>query len=184
MRALFVALAATLLFGCVESATGPTFSEQAQPNASEGFARIFVYRDKVLYLAQAPYIVRAQIAIDGQIVGSLANGGYLVTSVAAGHHSITAGSGPYQTTRSFDARGSGDGYIEIADKSRMEGARMAGEAAVGAVGATTRQDMYASAVSAALQDEAFSGNPERIWDVAFPGRNEAINKMQTLSLSQ
>ena len=177
-------IACLTVSACATSATGPAFNPQARQSAASGYARVYVFRDKVFYLAQAPYIVRAQIAIDGQIVGSLANCGYLVTSVAAGPHSITAGSGPYQTTRSFDSRGSGDGYIEIADKSRMEGARMAGEAAVGAIGSTTRQDAYASAISAALQDEAFSGDPERIWDVAFPGRGEALNKLEALSLSQ
>ena len=186
----FVLLCALTVAGCATSASGPVFSNQTAPVAPNGYARVYVFRDKVLYLAQAPYIAQTQITIDGHIIGSLTNGGYLVTNVAAGRHSLTAGSGAYQTTRNFDAASSGDGYIEIIDKTRMEGARMAAEGAVGALAARgnaiqaaegrreTRQDEVSGAMDAISQDEAFSG-PERVWDISFPLGTDALPRLNS-----
>jgi hypothetical protein len=50
----------------------------AMPLAS-GQARVFVLRDKVLYLAQGPGIGRPEVAVDGQVIGSLENGGFLMS---------------------------------------------------------------------------------------------------------
>ena len=114
MKSRFIiSLAAALLAGCATNANGPAFNSQTDPTAPTGYARVYVFRDKVLYLAQAPYVVRTQIAIDGRIVGNFTNGGYLVTNVAAGQHAIAAGSGEYQTIRPFNAASSGDGYTEM-----------------------------------------------------------------------
>jgi hypothetical protein len=195
MRFLFAFVLAATLAGCTTTASGPSFSQQIQPSAPAGYIRVFVYRDNVFYLVQAPYVVRADITIDGRLVGSLANGGYLLTTVTLGHHVVTAGSGQYQTTQAFDARSAGDGYIEVADKSRMEGARIVGEAALGAANSlsesalngddwkTARGSAYSAAANSAAQDEMFSNSPERIWDVAFPSPQEALSKLQQLSLS-
>ena len=185
---------AFFLSGCATSATGPTFNSEAGPTPPLGFVRVYVFRDKVLYLAQAPYIAQTQIAVDGHIVGRVANGGYIVTNVAAGRHSITAGFGAYQTSRDFDAASSGDGYIEITDKTRMEGTRMIVEGAVGALVAREnaiqategrrqmRQDEIAGAMDAISQDESFSG-PERVWDISFPLSTDALPRLSLLRSS-
>jgi hypothetical protein len=177
----FILLCCTLtLAACATSATGPTFSSQTPPAAPNGYVRVYLFRDKVLYLAQAPYIAQAQIAIDGRTVGNLANGGYLVTNIVAGRHSITSGSGAYQTTRVFDAASSGDGYIEIIDKTRMEGARMVAEGAIGALAAGGNAiHKVSGAMDAISQDESFSG-PERVWDISFPSRADALPRLSLL----
>jgi hypothetical protein len=146
----------------------------------------------VLYLAQAPYVEKAQIAVDGRVVGDLANGGYIVVNVSAGSHLLIAASGPYRTIVPFIAASSGDGYIEISDKTRMEGARMAAEGAIGAFGAKvnavqagedryqTRQDEINGAANAISQDQSFSG-ADRVWAISFPAADDALTRLQSFA---
>jgi hypothetical protein len=193
-RFFLLALAATVA-ACSVAVTGPRFSEQPLQVAPQGFTRAYIFRDKRFYLAQASYVARPQVARDDQPIGSLPNGSYLAANISAGRHSVTVGAGDYRTVRYFDARANGNGFIEITDKSRMEGARIAGEAATGAAasmadsvenGDGAKPMRYAAIVGAvdnALRDEAFSGSPERIWGISFPVAADAVNRLQTLSAS-
>ena len=190
-RALFSICMSLVVMGCATEATGPAFSTQHLPPAPTGYARVYIFRDNVLYLAQAPYVQRAQITMDGRAFGNLANGSYVVVNVQAGRHSITVGSGAYQTTRPFVAGSYGDGYIEVADMTRMEGARWALEGAVGALAArgnaiqagedrrSTRQDEINGAADAISQDESWAG-PERVWAIGFPSQDDALPRLSQL----
>jgi len=191
MKHYILIVAAFLLFGCATSADGPTFSSEVQTTAPPGYVKVYVFRDHVLYLAQAPYIVRAEIVIDGRPVGALLNGAYLSIDIPAGVHRIVAQSGDYYTTRDFTAD-SGTGYIEISDWTRMEGARMAVEGGIGFLQARgnaiqageTRHDRRADELSGAADaisaDPAYSG-PERVWDVEFPAADDAMPRLMHLA---
>jgi hypothetical protein len=181
-----------MLSGCATDATDPTFNSINQPAAPSGYARVYIFRDRVLYLAQAPYVEKAQITIDGHVFGNLANGSYLIANVASGPHSLIASSGSYQTAMTFVAAPSGDGFIEISDRTRMEGARMAVEGAVGALAARnnavqagegryqTRQDEINGAANAISQDQSFSG-ADRVWAISFPAESDALPRLQSLA---
>ncbi len=182
------------MYGCVTSASGPTFTSQAHEPAPAGFVHAYVFRDKVLYLAQAPYIASALIAIDGSAVGHLENGGYIDVLVSAGPHSIAVYSGNYRTVREFTAASTGSGYIEVSDMTRMEGARMLAEGALGALAArenaiqaredrrSVKQDEITGAMVAITADESWSG-PQRVWAIGFPSRDDALPRLSLLSLS-
>lgn len=194
-RILAVACLSAIVSGCATSASGPAFNSQPQISAPVGFVHAYIFRDKVLYLAQAPYIVSVQIAIDGQVVGHLMNGGYLDTTIATGTHTITAQSGKYQTMRTFTAGSSGSGYIEIADMTRMEGPRIAAEAAAGAlvaggnalqagsVGGAVRRAEITGAINAVSQGETWN-DPQRVWAIGFPTQDNALPRLQKLSRSE
>jgi hypothetical protein len=110
-----------LLAGCVTSASGPRFDALPKAPASANQARVYVFRSSVFYLAQAPYVARAPVLIDGGAVGTMTNGGFLIVDVVSGHHSITVTAATDQTTKGFDAAGGSEVYIQVYDKSRMEG---------------------------------------------------------------
>ena len=133
-RSILSPLAALLLAGCVTNASGPSFDQVTitPPTASQ--AVVYVFRDKVFYAAQAPYIVRSTILIDNQPVGMVANGGFIVANVGLGRHYIVAESGAERTIRYFDALPGHPVYVQIWDRTRMEGARAVAGAAGGAAG--------------------------------------------------
>lgn len=187
-------VAAFVLAGCAMTADGPTFSTQAHTPIPPGYTRVYMFRDRVLYLAQAPYVVRAEIVLDGHPVGALLNGAYLSIDIPAGVHKIIAQSAGYYTMRDFTAD-TGTGYIEISDWTRMEGARMAVEGGVGFLEARgnaiqageTRQQRHIDELSGAADaigaDPAYSG-PERVWDVEFPAADDAMPRLKQLSRAQ
>jgi hypothetical protein len=195
MHRTFVSICLCLMvMGCVAEATGPAFNTQGPAPVPIGYTRVYVFRDKVLYLAQAPYVVRAQIEIDGRPIGALLNGSYLSVNLSRGPHSLIAQSGEYYTTRTFTVENGSVGYIEISDMTRMEGGRMLAAGALAAlvargnaVGsgetiAQIRQDMIAGAAGAVSQDESFAG-PQRVWDIEFPSSDDATPKLTQLALA-
>jgi len=166
-------LAVAVLFGCAVSASGPSFSNLPQSPLTADQVRVYVFRDKVLYLAQAPHVVRATIAIDGRTVGYLANGGFLIADVPAGHHSVSAASAAYLTVRDFDVAPGSDVYVQVYDKTRMQGVPIIAAAAVGGV--------IGGAVVGAV---VFSGGAERVWGVDLVPKADAWPVLQGLSLSK
>ena len=133
-RSILSSVAVLLLAGCVTNASGPSFDQfaAAPPTASQD--AVYVFRDKVFYAAQAPYIVRSTILIDNQPVGMVTNGGFIVANVGLGRHYIIAQSGAEPTIRYFDALPGRPVYIQIWDRTRMEGTRAVAGAAGGAAG--------------------------------------------------
>jgi hypothetical protein len=185
---LFLCLSMT---ACVTNAEGPAFNSQPQVPAPSGYTHIYVFRDKVLYLAQAPYITRTRISIDGRLCGSLANGGYLVINLAPGRHTIAASSDGYETVRDFESDLSGSGYVEITDLTRMAGARLLAEAAVGGITAKanaeeigegrkqTRLDVIEGALTA-ISDDGFPTGAERVWGISLPDTDDAQIRLYKL----
>jgi hypothetical protein len=92
-------VAAATVAGCVIAASGPRFTPQAPPIA--GQARVYVLRDKVLYLVQGPGIGKPEVAIDRRVIGHLENGGFLTADVPAGIHTVSIGIGEAETARGF-----------------------------------------------------------------------------------
>jgi hypothetical protein len=186
-----IALSGAVASGCAESASGPVFSGEAilQPNATH----LYIFRDHVTYLAQAPYISRPPVVIDGRVIGTLPNGGYLAVTLAPGQHQITIGSGRYWTTSYFKAS-EGDGYIEVADKTRMQGARMVGEAASGAIDAelnavqmarpATHYELVTGAISNIAENEPALNDHERAWAVTYPPRPDALPRLSVLKAAK
>jgi hypothetical protein len=115
-----------LLSGCVSKAVGPKFDPPSQPAISANLepvistnlARIYVMRDNVTYVAQAPAVVAANIFIDGKSVGALKNGGFLVADVIPGQHTIIAASSD-QIERTITVKPSAVTYIAVWDRTRM-----------------------------------------------------------------
>ena len=135
MRRLILSSGVVLLLpGCATNASGPSFNQFAAIPLAAAQDAVFVFRDKVFYAAQAPYIVRSTIPIDNQPVGMVANGGFIVANVGLGWHYIVAASGAERTIRYFDALPGRPVYIQIWDRTRMEGARAVAGAAGGAAG--------------------------------------------------
>jgi hypothetical protein len=187
---LFSLLFCTAVSACVTNAGGPSFIEAPRSGSDAALDRVYVYRDHATYLTQAPQIVRAQVSIDGKPIGGLANGGYFVATVASGAHYLSAASSNELTLRHFTAAPGQDVFVEIYDKTRMEGARafvaggiagpiggaVGGAAAGGASGVLTG-GLY----SEASQPDDQNG---RYWDVEFRTRSEAIETLKVLRLSE
>jgi hypothetical protein len=110
-------------------------------------------------------------------VGTVTNGGFIVFDVVSGRHSITITAATDQTTKGFDAPAGSEVYIQVYDKSRMEGVAPAlAGAAGGAVG---------GAIAAAAQNEAaMSGGEGRVWGVNLVAKADAMLILKGLSLSE
>jgi hypothetical protein len=159
------------------SASGPLFSAVPQSPLAVGQARIFVLRDKVLYLAQGPGIGRREVAIDGRVIGYLEDGGFLMDDVSAGLHSVSIGVGGAQTTRGFAVEPGEEAFINVDDKSRMMGARALATGAVGgAIGGITQ--------TLQEQEEAAEGHEGPIWRIEQIPPADGMAILQNLALSQ
>jgi Protein of unknown function (DUF2846) len=166
MKHLFcICVVSGLLAGCVTSASGPRFDETMQPTVAPNQTRVYIYREKVFYLAQAPYIAAGEVAIDGRVVGRVPNGGYLALVVAPGQHRITAIAGNDRTTRPFGAVGGSSVYVQLLDKTRINKNAFVG----GAVGATFD----------AVTDNS-SAQDGRVWGLDFVVEDVAVGQLQTL----
>lgn len=176
MRHLSILLvAAAALAGCVTEASGPHFAPQAPPIAGQG--RVYVLRDKVLYLAQGPGIGEPEVAIDRRVIGHLENGGFLTADVPAGMHTVSVGTGEAETARGFIVAPGGEEFIDVLDKSRMAGARALGAGITGGA---------LGGIAQALQEEeeAAERHEGPIWRVDPIPPQDGIAILQTLSLSQ
>jgi hypothetical protein len=192
------------------NASGPAFDQFSQGSPAAGYVRVFIFRDKVFYVVEAPHIVRADVSIDGRSIGGLANGGFLTADIPAGRHVVTVASRGVmadQSTKYFDAANGSRVYVEVYDKSRMEGARGAAGAVGGAVGGAvagasqassggeaTRPDVElgasSGAVNGAVAGAAYGFAPPapdgegRIWAVDFAPETDALYTLRRLALSQ
>lgn len=176
MRPLSILLvAAATLAGCVTEATGPRFTPRAPPVA--GQARVYVFRDKVLYLAQGPGVGKPEVAIDRRVIGHLENGGFLAADVPAGMHIVSIGTGEAETARGFTVAPGGEEFIEVLDKSRMAGARALGAGITGGALGGVAQALQE-------QEEAAERQEGPIWRVEPIPPQDGIAILQTLSLSQ
>jgi hypothetical protein len=187
VRVLFV-LAGCLLVGCVTSASGPRFDTVQQKAIAPGQARLYVFRAKVLYLAQAPYIASAPILLDGRVVGSIANGGVLTADFPSDSrtvHSVVATAGSDQTGKLFAADAGSEVYVEVYDKTRMEGARAAPAAVVGGMvgGAATGVRAFVTSIADEARLAAALGEG-RVWRVNFVTKADALPVISGLSLSE
>ena len=115
---LLLLLMLIMVAGCASQATGPKFDAASQPTIPANLARIYVMRDTVTYLAQAPAVVSAQIFIDGKPLGALKNGSFLLADVVPGQHAIIAASSD-QTTRMVTAQSGVITYVAVWDRTRM-----------------------------------------------------------------
>ena len=163
--------------GCGSTnANGPRFAEVPQSPVSTSQVRIYALRDKVFYAVQAAHIVKAQITVDGRVVGNLMNGGFLSVDVLAGRHNIAAASGSDETMKGFESLGGSEVYFEVWDKTRMQGARAAPAFFVGGyLGAR----VY-GLIEGSLREE----HEGRIWGLQVLSREEAQEKFSRLSLSE
>jgi Protein of unknown function (DUF2846) len=188
MKRKFVLVVICGLFGaCATNASGPNFSELRTTPLGDEQARVYVFRDKVFYAVQAPYIVKAKILIDGREIGNLANGGFLVSKVEAGQHSISATSASDITIKYFYAAPESEIYIEIYDKTRMEGARAAAGAAEGAlIAKAENEEVAVGATRGALAGFFYSKNSNegRIWGMDYITEQDALPRLRELSLSE
>jgi hypothetical protein len=115
-----------MLSGCEPHAVGskidppsqPAISSNLEPAISANLARIYVMRDSVSYITQAPAVVAANIFIDGKPVGALKNGRFLVADVIPGQHTIIAASSD-QIARTITVKPSAVTYIAVWDRTRM-----------------------------------------------------------------
>jgi hypothetical protein len=172
-----VIMATALLAGCVTNAVGPRFGTVPHAALAAGQARVYVFRDKVLYLAQGPGIGRPEVAIDGRVIGNLENGGFLTADVAGGIHTVSVGVRGAQTRRGFTATFGEQIFIDVYDKTRMAGARgIAAGLAGGAIGG----------IAQALQEqqEAAERHEGPIWRVDQITAAEGLAIVQGLSLSE
>lgn len=169
MRAMFLLSCVALLAGCATATpTGPRFDDTQHQAVGQNQVRVYIYREKVFYLAQAPYIASTEIAIDGRLVGHVQNGGYLELEVAPGQHTITAKAGDDRTTKPFGAVPQNAVYIELWDKTRINKNAFVG----GAIGATF--DAVAGAESPV---------EGRVWGVDFVTEPIALGQLQSLMRS-
>lgn len=164
---------ALFLAGCVTSPTGPTFSALPQSPVAADQIRLYVFRNKVLYLAQAPYTARAPVVIDGRVAGHVVNGGFLRLDIPAGEHLIAVTANADQTVRYFKAPGGSEVYIQVYDKTRMEGVAPALAGVPGSV-----------AHAIAQSEAAAAANEGRVWGVNFVARENALPILYQLSLSE
>lgn len=178
-------VACCVLASCATSASGPSFDAVPQTSIAADHARVYVFRAKVLYLAQAPYIARAPILLDGRTIGNLSNGGFLKVDIAAGRHSVIATAGLDQTGKIFDAPAGSEIYVEVYDKTRMEGARAApaGLAAGAVGGAAAGAQAFVGHIAQEAQDSAAIGEG-RVWGVNFVEKADALPILKGLSLSE
>jgi hypothetical protein len=186
MRKFVLLLACLILVNCSTNASGPRFENVPKEPLAQNQSRVYVFRDKVPYAVQAPHIVKAEIAIDGTVIGNLENGGFLTTDITAGRHSISATSASDPTIKYFDAAPESEIYIEVYDKTRMEGARAAGGAAEGALLAKAENgDVAGGMTRGALAGFFYSKNSDegRIWGMDYITEQEALPRLRELSLS-
>jgi hypothetical protein len=165
-----------VLAACGTNASGPRFGELHEAPVSAGQVRVYIFRGKATYLAQAPSVVRAQIELDGRLIGGLENGGFLTADLPAGPHTIAAVSGSDRTVKSFQATGRGDVYVEVWDKTRMEGAA---PLAAGLVGGAA-----GGAIVGAVQGASREDSEGRIWGVDFVAPDDALPVLRGLALSE
>ncbi len=164
-------VAMTTLSACAVSAEGPSFDTVSDAPPDLNTAKVYVFRDKVLYLAQAPYIARPQVTLDGSPIGDLKNGGFLSVNVSVGHHSLVIEPGPDQSRISFDLQGKSTAYLAVYDKTRMEGANAAlAGAAFGAVGGV----IYTLSANATTRNEG------RVWHIEPLYPEDALPILHTL----
>ena len=176
MRNIIVALLAVVCSGCAVNASGPGFNTVPRPPIAGDEIRIYAFRERVLYLVQAPHVVRAALSVDGRTIGHLVNGSFLIIDVPAGRHSVGAASGADQTVKIFDAPTGAEVFVEVWDKTRMEGVpALAAGAAGGAVG---------GAIIGAAQSASAAEGEGRIWGVGFVSKQDAWPVLQGLSLSK
>lgn len=107
-----------LLSGCASQAIAPKVDPPSQPAISANLARIYIMRDSVTYVTQAPAVVAANIFIDGKPLGALKNGRFLVADVIPGQHTIIAASSD-QIARTITVNPSAVTYIAVWDRTRM-----------------------------------------------------------------
>jgi hypothetical protein len=172
----FLAGILLVLAACGTNASGPRFGELHEPPVSAGQVRVYIFRGKATYLAQAPSVVRAQIEIDGRPIGGLENGGFLTADLSAGPHTIAAVSGSDSTVKSFQATGRGDVYVEVWDKTRMEGAA---PLAAGLVGGAA-----GGAIVGAVQGASREDSEGRVWGINFVTADDALPVLRGLALSE
>jgi hypothetical protein len=188
MKRKFLLVAICGLFdACATNASGPNFTELPTTPLGDDQARVYVFRDKVFYAVQAPYIVKAQILIDGREIGNLSNGGFVMSDIAAGQHSISATSASELTVKYFYAAPESRSYIEVYDKTRMEGARAAAGAAEGALLAKAEnEDVAVGATRGALAGFFYSKNSNegRIWGMDDITEQDALPRLRELSFSE
>lgn len=182
-RWMILAAVAGILASCATtSASGPKFDPAALGPPAPGQARLYVYRDKVFYLAQAPTVAQADITVDGRSVGRLANGGFLTADLPVGPHVVAAASGADRTSRYIEI-GPGAVYVEVFDKTRMEGARaLPAAAAGGLVGGAVGGALAGAAIGAA--QSAQSDQEGRIWGMDQVAEAEALPRLVQLSKSE
>jgi hypothetical protein len=176
-RSVFLLALLVTLSGCVSNASGPRFNSLNQSPPPSGQARVYVLRENVVYLAQAPYIAKPAVDIDGHTIGYLQNGGFLVANTPAGEHALTVGFGSEPTIRGFAAAPGNEVFFEAYDKSRMTGARAAvAGVAGGAIGG----------IQQALEEqgEAAERREGRIWAVDQISAPAALQELQNLALSE
>jgi hypothetical protein len=207
--AALIVLATLSLPACVKNASGVMFDQAPQTQLAQGQARVYLYREKVVYLAQAPHVVSAEIEIDGRLIGAIKNGGFIAVVIPAGRHQYSAGVGANQTTWYLEAASGSTAYFQIWDKTRMEGARAASGLALGAAAGglggavdaatdtegpnTLKPDVKSGAVTGAItggiQGAAlgFRGRIRegegRVWAVDLVGEGDALPVLKTLSVS-
>jgi hypothetical protein len=170
-------LAAAVLFlvGCTTGSTnasGPTFGTADEAPVSQKISRVYIFRENVLYVVQAPHIVRSEIAIDGNPIGGLANGGFLVADIVPGPHFISATSANEPTIKSFMTTPGSKTYIEIYDKTRMEGARAGAGYAIAGVSGAIYGFYYSK-----------NSNEGRIWGMDYVAAQDALPILHQLQLS-
>lgn len=135
MRRWIGAVGLCFLAACgATNASGPSFDAVAMSPPSNA-AEVYVFRDRVAYAMQAPHVVRVEVAIDGRFIGGLANGGFLMVAVSPGRHVMTVGPAGDMTGGYFVVPAGSVAFLEVSDKTRMEGARAAtAGAAAGVLG--------------------------------------------------
>lgn len=200
------------LTGCVQSANGLKFNQVTQRSLEHGQARVYLFRGRVTYLAQASAVVSARLQMDGKTIGGLKNGGFVELDVPAGRHFFTAGTQPELTAWYLDVPAATNVYFRIWDKTRMEGARATAGFAVGAAAggvggaegaiansdqifswSTLRSSVEAGALNGAMAGGiqgaivGFQGrvreNEGRYWAVDLVEEAEALPVVANLSLS-
>ena len=175
---LIVAYAAVA--ACAQNANGVRFDQIPRNQLKQDQANIYFFRDKVFYVVQAPYIVTANVTMDGQQIGGLKNGGFILTTVLAGKHYFTVWSGTDRTDWFSNVPAGSNIYFQVWDKTRMEGARAVNDALAGA---------WVGGIEGATQgaEIGFRGRVRegegRIWAVDLVGEGDALPRLENLSVS-
>ncbi len=117
---MVVTCCALPISACFRNASGLKFDEIPQKQLEQGEARVYYSCNKILYLAQAPTVIRPEIQVDGQRIGGIKNGGFIETNVPSGRHYFSMQSGTDQTVWYLNAPSGGNIYFKIWDKTRIE----------------------------------------------------------------